>query len=346
MRHLVLGIAALVLVADLGCVTPGLTVAAYEPTPLLAPRGGDRLVLVDGEGRRSAKQHVAHMLVDGSRGSFFRAEDRGRSGVKLTLAGDTARVEGGEARSTNELWVRVDVLGWNAEAIVVRDEDDDGSLRELPGLRGRADLQFTVANTAGEILLREHEVRGVFERQVDNRDDDAAREAVIAEAAQVAVTTFLADITPQRRTQFLAFDDGDPGQRHILRNTRDTLPGLEKRLRRYLAKNTSNAIAHHNLAIVLDAQGRFEEALIEHDRALDIVDREGFFDARSDTVRRRTAWERVYGDRPLPEVVDVAPDATPATATTPAAAPAALEVPAPTAPPLPSSAPSEPIAAP
>jgi hypothetical protein len=345
MRHVLLGAAALfVVVAGVGCVTPGLTVSAYEPAELLAPRGGDRLVLVDGEGRRSAKQHVAHMLVDGSRGSFFRAEDRGRSGVKLTLAGATARVEGGEARSARELWVRVDVIGWDADAIVVRDEDDDGSLRELPGLRGRADLQFTVANTAGEILLREHEVRGVFERQIDQRDDnELARESVIVEAAQVAVTTFLNDITPQRRTQFLAFDDGDSGQRHILRNTHDTLPGLEKRLRRYLTKNTSNAIAHHNLAIVLDAQGRFEEALIEHDRALDIVDREGFFDARSDTVRRRTAWERVYGDRPTPDL-DASPDAPPAPVAPGVPAPGVPTAPAAPAEALPSSSPSEPIA--
>jgi hypothetical protein len=130
--------------------------------------------------------------------------------------------------------------------------------------------------------------------------------------------------------QFLAFDDGDPGQRNIVRNTRDTLAGLEKRFRRYLSKNTSNAIAHHNLAIVLDAQGRFEEALLEHDRALDIVDRDGFFDARSDTVRRRTAWERLYGDRPTPE----ADNATPA-----GSVPPSTEA-------LPSSSPSEAIAAP
>jgi hypothetical protein len=338
-RQFLLGAAALFVTLGVGCVSPGLTVSAYEPTALLAPRGGDRLVLVDGEGRRSAKQNVARMIVDGSRGGFFRAEDRGRSGVKLTLAGDTARLDGGEARSNNELWVRVDVIGWDADAIVVRDEDDDGSLRELPGLRGRADLQFTVANAAGEVLLREHEVRGVFERQVDSRDDDLVRESVIIEAAQIAVATFLADITPQRRTQFLAFDDGDPGQRHIVRNTRDTLPGLEKRFRRYLAKNSGNAIAHHNLAIVLDAQGRFEEALIEHDRALDIVDREGFFDARSDTVRRRTAWERVYGERPS-RTTDEAPEPAPAAPSAPSA------MPVPSAPPVPTSSPVEPIAAP
>lgn len=308
-----LRIAGVVVVAWLSaCATaPGITLVSMEPTALLDPRGADCLVLVDGEGRRSAKARVAAMVVDEARLGFFRADNRSASGVELVLVGDVANVVGSDvAPRDDELWVRIDVLSWTAEAIKM-ELDDDSSLSDAPGIRGRADLQFTVANAASQVLVREQEVRGVVDRALPEGqrvDIEALREDVIAEAARVAVTDFLATITPQRRSQFLAFDDGDTGQKAIITDTTSTLASLEKRLRRYVANNKGNAIAHFNLAVVLDAQSRFEEALIEQDRGLDIVSREGFFDARSDTIRRRDVWERMYGPRPTPVVVD---DGTP-----------------------------------
>ncbi|HEY1098410.1 MAG TPA: hypothetical protein VGF99_05765, partial [Myxococcota bacterium] len=149
-----------------GCATPGITVVTLEPTALLEPAGADRLILVDGEGRASAKRDVAAMIVDVARGGFFRAEDRGGSGVKLTLAGDKATVTGGREPQADELWLRADVLAWDADPITIEVEDD-GQHHDVPGWRGRADLQFTIANAAGDILLREYEFRGVFDVEAD-----------------------------------------------------------------------------------------------------------------------------------------------------------------------------------
>ncbi len=279
---------------------PGLNVTSWEPSALLEPRGADRLVLVDGEGRSSARRHVADLFVEAARGGFFSAEDRGRSGVKLTLAGDHAVVTGAVGEPLqNELHVRIDVLAWDADPIVMIVREDDRDV-EVPGWRGRADLQFTVANAAGEVLVREREVRGVHDDEVaDPRRREWYREQSIMRAAGDAVRGFIVEIAPQRRTYFLAFDDGDNGQAAIITDRADTLDGLEQRLRRYISKNPGNAIAHHNLGVVLEAGGRYEDALIEHDRALDIVPREGFFDARSDTIRHRSAWEQMYGPRPV-----------------------------------------------
>ena len=294
------------LVSASACASaPGLNVTSWEPSAVLEPRGADRLILVDGEGRASGRRHVADLFVEAARGGFFSAEDRGRSGVRLTLAGEHAVVSGAVGQPVqNELHVRIDVLAWDADPIVMIVREDNRDV-EVPGWRGRADLQFTVANATGEVLVREREVRSFHDDEIaDPRRREWHRERAIMHAAGDAVRAFIIEISPQRRTYFLAFDDGDNGQAAIINDRAATLDGLEQRLRRYVAKNPGNAIAHHNLGVILEARGRYEDALIEHDRALDIVPREGFFDARSDTIRHRAAWEQMFGPRPVAKADD------------------------------------------
>ncbi len=319
-----------------GCATPGVTLVSWEPSPALEPRGADRLVLVDAEGRASAKRAVAAIARAQASGRFFRVEDRGGSGVKLTLAGKTASIEGAaSAPRDNELWLRIDVLRWDAEPVVLRDEDADDGPVDVPGLRGHADLQFTVARSDGEVVIREREVRGVADIEIDPDGVINARdeERAIITAARIAVDSILDELSPQRRTSSLAFDTGDGAQKKILESEL-TLHERERRLRRYLKKNKGNAIAMHNLAIVLTAQGRFEDALAMHDAAIAIVNRDGFFAAKAETDRRRTMWIRMFGPRPS--------DAAAATTTTTAPAETATTTPSPetatpaeTAPPAP-----------
>lgn len=288
------------------CATPGVNVVSWEPSPLLEPQGADRMVLVDGEGRASAKRIVADLFRDAARGSYFHVEDRGPSGVKLTLAGKHATVDGSAtAPRPTELWVRIDVLAWSFEqtTLVIDDGDDDGGTHEVPGVRGHADLQYSIANAAGDVIIREREVRGVadLEAENDGRLDDRRGEEAAITAARGAVATIIAELSPQRQTGTYRFDTGDNGQKRILEDDTATLANRERRLRRYLKKNDANAIAHHNLAIILAAQGRFEDALVEHDRAIAIVNRPGFADARGETARHLTMWVRMFGPRPVVE---------------------------------------------
>lgn len=292
---------ALLAVLLSACATPGVTLVAWEPSPALEPRGADRLVLVDAEGRSSAKRVVNALVRDEARGRYFIVDDRGESGVKLGLAGQRASVEGDVVPQANELWMRIDVLRWDALPVVLRDDDVDGGPVDIPGIRGHADLQFTIARADGEVIIREREVRGVadVEAPADGVVDGRDAEQAIVLAARTAVASILDEISPRRRTSMLAFDVGDSGQKRILESD-DTPAGRERRLRRYLRKNPGNAIAMHNLAVVLSAQGRFEEALVLHDAALAIVARDGFADARHETDRRRTMWIRMFGGRPAP----------------------------------------------
>ena len=352
----------LVMSTSTACQTPGINVVTWEPAAAFDPQGARRLVLVDGEGRASAKRVVGQLMVQEAQGGYFAAIDRRREGVKLFLVGDTGRVEGGAAQGT-DAWLRIDVLDWRTENIMVRDEsapndddrDDDrdhdrdsdrddvreaqdGKLvrRGVPGVRGHADLQFSLVRPNGEIVIRELGVRGVADRvaRPGRRLDDAVREDAIVEAARGAVRAFLAGIAPSQHTSVLTFDDADSGQNEMLEDESLSPAQLEKKLRRYLEKNPGNAIAHHNLGIVLDVQARYEEALLEFDRALDIVERASFFDARSAAIRRRNLWERMYGPRPprpaLDGEIDVDGDDVgppPTAESAPASAPASVPTP-------------------
>jgi hypothetical protein len=241
------------------------------------------------------------------------------------LAGKHATVDGSAtAPRPTELWVRIDVLAWSFEqtTLVIDDGDDDGGTHEVPGVRGHADLQYSIANAAGDVVIREREVRGVadLEAESDGRLDDRRGEEAAITAARGAVATIIAELSPQRHTGTYRFDTGDNGQKRILEDDSATLANRERRLRRYLKKNDGNAIAHHNLAIILAAQGRFEDALVEHDRAIAIVNRPGFADARWETARHLTMWTRMFGPRPVAEAIAPAV-AQPVEAGAPAPAP-------------------------
>lgn len=301
------------------CATAGVDIVSLRPAAI-DPRGGDRLVLVDGEGRRTGRAEVADLMREEVRGSFYSFDDRGDDGVKLVLVGKTATVEGQtKAPRTDEIYVRIDVLVWEAAPVVLRSENEDGVVVEEPGIHGRADLQITVADASGVVLMREKEYRGLADIVDDGR---AFPDRVIAEAARGALRGFLAEITPSPLRERVLFDAGDPGQQKALdRAAKEPLKTTERSLRRYLKKNENNAIAMFNIGVVLDAQGRFEEALKSYDSALAIVVRDGWREARAACAGRLAAFERVYGKREKPTTT-VAPAESPPAPTTATAPPA------------------------
>lgn len=309
-----------------GCITPGVTVSSWESSPLLAPRGADRLVLVDGEGRASAKRAFADLIVEQARGGFFRVDDRGDEGLKLVLVGGTGRVEGGRPPAPRELFLRLDVLAWRETRTTTIVKDDDGVEREVPSLHGEADVQVSVVDAAGQVLVREREYRGRADLELDD-DGPTPIDAAALEAARAATVMLLGELLPKRTIDRLDFDDGDRSQQQILEAAgREPLATTERRLRRFLKREPDNAIATFNLAVVLDAQGRFEDALALYDRALARVNRDGFAAGRAGCLTRKTRWEAVYGARPAP--------AAPSQATPPPApAPAGPAPSGPTAPP-------------
>src|SRR5262245_5573441 len=100
--------------ASTGCVT---TMAIRSMEPGAVPIGSTKhLVLLGGEGRRSAREFVGQALVQQCRArGYFTLEDRSEEGLSVRVAGRQATVEGKKfALEAEQAGLRIDVLEWNA----------------------------------------------------------------------------------------------------------------------------------------------------------------------------------------------------------------------------------------
>jgi hypothetical protein len=294
------------------CV-PSLTIVSWEPGKI-APHGARKIVLVDAEGRSGARRIAAQLMTHEQNGSWFRVEDRGPEGVKLTLVGQRADIAGAKAPLGDDaLWGRVDVVEWDSEDTTVEDEDEEGNAMQVPAQRSEVSLQITVADRDGRVLMREEEYVGVV--VVEN--DVVYLGDPLQEAAGVAAASFLADVSPKQVSQVVRLDDGDGELRHAIRAITEqawTLAVAEKKLRRFLKKHAHNAIATYDLAVLVDAQGRHEDALLLYDEAMRINTRDYYVAARAGCARRATAKKAVFGE-PAPRSVtplETIPDDKPA----------------------------------
>ncbi|MCI0637344.1 MAG: hypothetical protein L0206_26015, partial [Actinobacteria bacterium] len=97
-----------------GCTT---TMSIRSMQPGVVPIGSAKhIVLLGGEGRRSAREFVGQALVQQARAhGYFSVEDRSEEGLSVNVAGRQAEVEGGKfALEAEQVGLRIDVLEWNA----------------------------------------------------------------------------------------------------------------------------------------------------------------------------------------------------------------------------------------
>lgn len=310
----------LLVVLWLGGCSPTLQIVSYQPGRI-EPRGARALVLLEGEGLKEARV-LAAQLVDGeASGTWWRVENRSDEGPRLVKANARAEIVG-ETRGLrrDELWARVDVVEWDLDNITVEEENEDGEVVPVPAVKAEVMLQAILADASGKILLDEQQYRGT----VVVAEGAGGPSDPLLEAARVAVSSLLDDISPQRRTDFIRLDDSDSGQKAVIQRivkAQIPLRDGERGLRRYLKKNPGNGVALYNLAVVLDAQGKHDEALTHYDESMQIAPRDYYRETRAGCARRAAARKAVYGETTSPPPQKAAPSA-------PGIAP-----PAPTAPP-------------
>ena len=273
------------------CVT---TVAIRSMEPGAVPIGSTKhLVLLGGEGRRSAREFVGQALVQQCRSrGYFSVEDRSEAGLSVRVAGRQASIEGGKlALEPEQAGLRIDVLEWNA----ARDEQDvtrtdpmgKQFVERVPVMRGNALLAITLFDPAGRAFLAETEYEGCA-----TTDPSAPREESIEAAAHQALTSFLNDITPFAVVTRVRLDDEDSGQEAMLKAASDGATAQAAHdLELYVQQNPNIPSAAYNLAVLKEAMGDFSAALALYDRAIGLGGKDFYSRARAGCARRLSATE-------------------------------------------------------
>lgn len=278
----VLGLA----LASTGCLH--MNIRTIRPAPNdLGPI--DTLVLVQGQGRADALQIVATQVAQqvGGRG-FMGVEDARSSSVRITSTGPGAQLQpapDAEARPTTA-YLRIDVEEWSAApTVATRTHQNDQGLpitQVIPIIRGRARIRAIILAPDGKTVMLSRSYEGGADMDVVVPPPPAAEIA-----GGNAVSFLVNEITPIIVTESVRIDKSDRGQRgYIELANAGNIAGAADGLQQYVDANPNNAVAHYNLAVMLDAIRQYEAALQHYDQAIQLHPKGYYVEARQQCAGR------------------------------------------------------------
>lgn len=245
-----------------------------------------RLSVVETTGRRSAREEVINEIsLQGRRTGYFQVTDRSEEGISVKVAGRTVQVTGGTgaAQAADELGMRIEVLEWTANK---ESEEVRNSKGYVTGYRtfykGKVLLGVTLFNSQGRALLAEKEFAGTS--NADNED------VAIRNSASQAVWALLGEITPKYVAMDIRLDDDEPAQKPIIEAARHgNIAGALEQERALVAQNPNSGPANYNLAVMLDAQGQYTEALDAYTRAISLSNKSYYVSMKAQCASRLAA---------------------------------------------------------
>jgi hypothetical protein len=279
----------LVLAAGLlaSACTTTVPIRSTRPGPV-ALGGVHHLVILDGEGRRDARETVFRELGRQARsGGWFTVDDLSEDGHRVWVQGRQARVDPGYPLEEEAAGLRVEIEEWqvsrNTRTVETQGGRDEVEPEMVRSLRGSVRLTVTLFDAWGNVLLAERSYAGSSSATAG----EVTRSEVIDRTAADAVARLLADLTPRSVIQEVRLDAGDNGQEAILAVAEDGNTALAaRRMRAYASGHPQSAAAAYNLAVLLDALGERHEALAWYDRALELGAQGYYASARTACLER------------------------------------------------------------
>jgi hypothetical protein len=282
LRHVVLALAATLAV---GCA-PSLKVNVLQPARVNLG-SATRLTVVQTEGRKGPREFLVDEVTRQARaGGYFQVADRSDEGIVVKVAGRSVQVVNagkGPAQGTDEIGVRIDVNDWETEkkTEIIKGTDSKGNPteREEKFYEAKVVASLTAFNSAGKAMLAEEEY------EVTGRGPD--KDTALENAGRALVSRFLYDITPSYVTKYIRMDDEDKAQKPIIEVAeKGNVPRAITEMEGYVQSNPQNAGALYNLAVLLDASGRYEEALGLYTKAISLASKDYYVDMKAECARR------------------------------------------------------------
>jgi hypothetical protein len=282
LRHVVMALAATLAV---GCA-PTLKVNVLQPARVNLG-AAKRLTIVQTEGRRGARDFLLDELTRQARaGGYFQVTDRSDEGIVVKVAGRAVQIVNagnGPAQTADEVGVRLDVNDWDAEkkTETYTEKDSKGveHERERKFYEAKTVASVTAFTSAGKALLAEQEYETVGRGQ----DKDEA----IGNAGRELIARVLGDITPTYVTKAIRMDDDDKAQKPIIEVAREgNVPRAITEMESYVQGNPQNSAALYNLAVLLDASGKYPEALDLYTKAISLSAKDYYVDMKAECAKR------------------------------------------------------------
>jgi len=291
LRHLLPLLMLLLTAVSTGCA-PTMRIRVLQAAPVnMGP--AKQLALVQSEGRPRARDAILSELKRQTRtDGYFLLNDHLPEGTVLKVADGSVRALEGSTLSLapEEAGLRLDVAEWDADLESESQEvkDKDGKVtgtQRVDYYQAEVVLVATLFHPSGKTFLAEREYRATA------RDDKDKNNALL-NASAMAVSRLLQDITPRYATQEIRMDDDDEAQKPIIQlaekgNVPDALSAMES----YVQSNPNNAPARYNLAVLLDASGRYGEALEHYDRAMALASKDFYPEMKQACLRRKSNQE-------------------------------------------------------
>ena len=262
---------------------PRLYVNVLQPAPVnLGP--AKKLSLYESQGRQSAREELVKELVTQAQtAGYFTLADRTAEGLTVRITGNA--VQPSVPPAADEVGLRIDIAEWNAdkESQPTREKDKQGNPITRDAWKSRVKLLVTAFNAGGKAYAVEKEYAATGE---DEKDEDAS----ILMAAREAVSRVLEDVTPTYVQKAIQLDDTEEAQRPVIDTARSgDVPKAIEMEKQLLAKSPNNAAALFNLAVLMDSQGLYRDALGFYEQAIKLAETKELYKAMKSECAQRLA---------------------------------------------------------